>query len=121
MPWPMPAYCTCNSTSWDFEGAKINAGDYDGRTPLHLAASEGHYEICNALLQAKADPQAVDRWGGTPLMDSYRERRTDAAQLLAEHGASWDVIGTEKSGFWFGSPSPFFFLNPQKFLRIHAA
>jgi ankyrin repeat protein len=26
-------------------GATINAGDYDHRTPLHLAASEGHTDV----------------------------------------------------------------------------
>ena len=29
----------------------INFRDYDRRTPLHIAASEGHFEICQYLLE----------------------------------------------------------------------
>jgi len=29
----------------------LDAGDYDGRTPLHLAASEGHLEILKILVK----------------------------------------------------------------------
>ena len=28
------------------KGYNINTGDYDARTALHLAASEGHLEMC---------------------------------------------------------------------------
>ena len=36
------------------EGGDISAGDYDMRTPLHIAASEGNLEMCRYLLERGA-------------------------------------------------------------------
>jgi glutaminase len=48
--------------------ARVSAGDYDRRTALHLAASEGLLEVVTYLVaEANTDPSPVDRWGGTPL------------------------------------------------------
>jgi ankyrin repeat protein len=33
-------------------GAAVNAADADSKTPLHLAAAEGHYEVMQLLLTA---------------------------------------------------------------------
>ena len=41
--------------------------DYDKRTPLHLAASEGSYKVAEWLLEQKADVNALDRFKRTPL------------------------------------------------------
>lgn len=49
------------------QGANINAVDADGRTPLMLAASRGHYEICHLLLESGADPWVRDLSGSTAL------------------------------------------------------
>ena len=46
----------------------INFSDYDLRTPLHLAASEGHFEIVEYLIQNGALVKK-DRWNNTPLDD----------------------------------------------------
>ena len=42
-------------------GVEVNSTDYDGRTALHLAASEGHETVVEALLQAGANPALQDR------------------------------------------------------------
>lgn len=55
--------------------------DFDGRTPLHVAAAEGHPAICDILLKQGAPWDAKDRWGNTPL---------DCAR---EHEAFDDVLG----------------------------
>lgn len=46
-------------------GVSPNVADYDKRTPLHLAASEGHVECVQLLLSHWADVNALDRMGGT--------------------------------------------------------
>ena len=47
------------------EGISPNVQDYDKRTALHLAASEGHSSIVELLVQYKADVNLQDRWQRT--------------------------------------------------------
>ena len=55
------------------QGVDFELGDYDGRTPLHLAASEGHIEIVEYLIDAGlTNINPIDRWGNTPYDDAVR-------------------------------------------------
>ncbi|XP_019071393.1 serine/threonine-protein kinase VIK-like isoform X3 [Solanum lycopersicum] len=47
------------------KGVEPNLVDYDKRTALHLAASEGCEEIVVLLLEKGADVNSTDRWGRT--------------------------------------------------------
>jgi glutaminase len=70
------------------ERADLERGDYDLRTPLHLAAAEGHMGVITLLLDAGVNPNSRDRWGGTPLDDAESAGHDEIAALLRASGAS---------------------------------
>ena len=71
------------------QGLRIDQGDYDKRTALHLAASEGLLPVVTALIdELGASLSLVDRWGGTPLDDAIRSGHQEVAAFLKARGAS---------------------------------
>ena len=103
--------------------ASINASDYDQRTCLHLASSEvrscaflvarvtillthailschaqGNLAVVVVLIDAAADVNAKDRWGGTPLRDAVRQGHMEVARKLREHGGEMGFAEVEASG-----------------------
>ena len=65
-------------------GQDLNCADYDGRTPLHLAAAEGRLEAVRFLLNKGVDPQPLDRWNNTPLDDARRHSRDLVVEVLTQ-------------------------------------
>lgn len=66
----------------------VDACDYDKRTALHLAASEGHLSVVKLLvddLGCRHSP--VDRWEATPLDDAVRSGHNAVAAFLRSVGA----------------------------------
>merc|ERR1711871_437973 len=78
------------------EGLDLTVGDYDARTALHLAATEGQHKVVKYLLaQFKTvdlacsddDGKLVlkkDRWGRTPLDDARRNEHEQVVKLLTQ-------------------------------------
>jgi hypothetical protein len=55
---------------WDEHADSLacSSQDYDKRTALHLASSQGHLSIVEFLLEKGADVNCVDRMGFSPLV-----------------------------------------------------
>lgn len=73
-------------------GAKVNAKDKTGSTPLHRAASAGKFEAALALLEeghAKVDSH--DKTGSTALSVAVACKEANIAILLASKGANLEV------------------------------
>jgi hypothetical protein len=66
-------------------GADLNRGDYDLRTPLHLACAEGHVPAVLYLLEQKVNPNPVDRFGRSPVDDAVLHKHEEVITLMAQH------------------------------------
>ncbi|KAH9739188.1 hypothetical protein KPL71_019047 [Citrus sinensis] len=71
------------------EGTSPNVQDYDRRTALHLAASEGHAPIVELLLQYKANLNLKDRWQRTTVRNEKdsNEVNFDISELNTLHSS----------------------------------
>jgi ankyrin repeat protein len=71
-------------------GVPPSSADYDHRTALHLACSEGHLEAAQLLIEEGADANKKDRFGCTPLDDAQRSGHHELVAYLrskkAKHG-----------------------------------
>ena len=76
------------------DGTDVDSADYDQRTALHLASSEGHLSMVSTLIAANADVSCRDRWGGQPLDDALRRGHSACVALLREHGAELGADGS---------------------------
>jgi glutaminase len=66
-------------------GVNINSADYDGRTALHLAASEGHARIVDFLLLKGAALHSTDRWGNTPYDDALKNKHDAVLKVMTKY------------------------------------
>ena len=63
----------------------VNQSDYDKRTALHIACSDGQKDVARVLLARGADPSLVDRWRQTPLDDARRTGSTELIEMVQEY------------------------------------
>lgn len=80
------------------EGANLCSGNYDQRTPLHIAASQGSTNAVKYLLGKGASVFAKDRFGCTPLQDAIRFRKFEIIKLLREAGAHLSIPSMRLGG-----------------------
>lgn len=76
----------------DGTGLDPNIGDYDQRTPLHVASSEGQGEAVKTLLSFGASVNVVDRWNESPLDGATQYGHREVAAVLKSAGAIYGNV-----------------------------
>ncbi|XP_054854619.1 ankyrin repeat domain-containing protein 39 [Eublepharis macularius] len=66
---------------------KVNESDPLGYTALHYASRNGHYDVCQFLLENKAIPDAQTHGGATPLHRASYCGHINIVKLLLDQGA----------------------------------
>lgn len=86
--WAASQGCMSSIRRLVARGVRLDIGDYDHRTPLHLASAEGQADIVTYLLAQGVDSSPRDRWGNTPLGDARRHGHRAVEEILRMAGAS---------------------------------
>mmetsp|Transcript_21146 Transcript_21146/g.55024 ORF Transcript_21146/g.55024 Transcript_21146/m.55024 type:complete len:632 (-) Transcript_21146:203-2098(-) len=77
-------------------GGSVSHGDYDRRTPLHLAASEAHVDAVDYLLAQGADVGSKDRFGHTAYDDAIQgqkaARKKGKEEVIDTYGEIIDIL-----------------------------
>jgi ankyrin repeat protein len=73
----------------------VNAKGYNGLTPLHFAANEGHLNAVELLLANKADVNARADYGSTALYLATFYGHKEVVEMLLAHKADPDVKNNE--------------------------
>lgn len=71
-------------------GAKINARDDRGRTPLFIAAAKGDRKLVVELIQRDAKLEKANHENKTPLHVAIEQKRKEIVFTLLQHGALFD-------------------------------
>lgn len=77
-------------------GAKVDARDTEGQTPLMVAVKSGDLSVVNGLLAYKANPNLQDNDGWTAAMHSVRLNDPKILRLLGKYKANFNL--TNKDG-----------------------
>jgi len=71
-------------------GADVNRAQPEGSTPLLWAVYRKDYEVAEALLAKKANPNATNEFGANPLTEAARESDERLVKMLLDAGAKVD-------------------------------
>eukprot|EP00762_Andalucia_godoyi_P007110 ANDGO_01857.mRNA.1 Putative glutaminase 3 len=78
-------------------GCSLEYEDYDGRTALHLAASNGHRSIAEYLIDKGVSLSPRDRFQNTPRNDAERHGHLVIADLLKKAEAQQSILENPKN------------------------
>lgn len=82
-------------------GTNLEIGDYEGRTPLHIAAKKGHIEVINHLVQEGISINKVDKYGKSALYEAIVSRKFEAAKVLVLANAHVLAVHDDLSDYLF--------------------
>ncbi|CAN0192114.1 unnamed protein product, partial [Scytosiphon promiscuus] len=74
---------------------EVDATDFRGRTPLHIACSKGSAGVALALLEAGADPNVRDEDGRAPAHHAASNGQRDVIGVLLRFGADTSAVDRE--------------------------
>ncbi|XP_038072100.1 L-asparaginase 1-like isoform X2 [Patiria miniata] len=67
-------------------GGDLSLADYDGRTPLHLAASTRNLDVVQYLLENGCSIYAKDSFGNSPFFESIRLKNLEVIRMIKKTG-----------------------------------
>ena len=76
-------------------GANADGAYTSEETPLYMAASRGHIDVCNLLIYFGASVNKVDDRDKIPLFAAAKAGHADVCNLLEHHGADISCIAKE--------------------------
>jgi quinoprotein dehydrogenase-associated probable ABC transporter substrate-binding protein len=76
-------------------GAKVDAKDNEGKTPLFIAAVAGDLSIMNGLLSYGADPNIQDNDGWTAAMHAVRLNEPKILRLMGKYKADYNLVNSD--------------------------
>ena len=74
------------------DGFDFGSNKKFGFTPLHISVSNGHLNMCQMLLEHKADVRAQDNQGNTPLHLAASEGHLEVVRVLLEYRADVNAL-----------------------------
>lgn len=93
-PMDLPTAVQAGATKQALElirgGADVNQAQGDGSTPLLWAVNRQDYDVAQALLAKKANPNAVNDFGAMPLTEAARLDDDKLVKMLLDAGAKVD-------------------------------
>lgn len=76
-------------------GAKVDAKDTDGQTPLMIAAKSGDLSVINGLLAYKANPNAQDNDGWTAAMHAVKLNEPKIFRLMGQYKTNFNLLNKD--------------------------
>jgi quinoprotein dehydrogenase-associated probable ABC transporter substrate-binding protein len=77
-------------------GAKVDAKDNEGQTPLMVAVKSGDISVINGLLAYEADPNMQDNDGWTAAMHAVRSNEPKIFRLLGKYKADFNLVNHDE-------------------------